>query len=121
MAGQTVYRQGWKLEEIPWDAFQPAEVEPGLLAAVKAAALVEYNAPDYVTYLKRVFHDSGQETLDAIDLWGREESQHGQALGRWAEIADPGFKLDVAFARFRAGYKPAHFSDLDSKGSVRGS
>ncbi|HKD48834.1 MAG TPA: ferritin-like domain-containing protein [Rhizomicrobium sp.] len=121
MAGQTVYRQGWKLEEIPWDAFQRAAVEPGLLAAIKAAALVEYNAPDYVTYLKRVFRDSGQETLDAIDLWGQEESQHGRALGRWAEIADPGFKLDEAFTRFRTGYKPAHFSDPDAKGSVRGS
>jgi hypothetical protein len=121
MAGQTVYRQGWKLDEIPWGAFQPAAVDPGLLAAVKAAALVEYNAPDYVTYLKRVFRDSGQDTLDAIDRWGQEEGQHGQALGRWAEMADPGFKMEEAFARFRKGYTPAHFHDLEAKGSVRGS
>src|ERR1700689_3367633 len=121
MAAQTVYRQGWKLDEIPWGAFQPGAVDPGLLSAVKAAALVEYNAPDYVTYLKRVFHDSGQDTLDAIEQWGREESQHGQALSRWAETADPGFKMEEAFARFRKGYTPAHFSDLEAKGSVRGS
>ena len=25
---------------------------------------------------------------------GREESQHGRALGRWAEMADPNFKLE---------------------------
>ncbi len=121
MAAQTVYRQGWKLDEIPWGAFQPGAVDPGLLAAVKAAALVEYNAPDYVIYLKRVFHDSGQDTLDAIEQWGREESQHGQALSRWAETADPGFKMEEAFARFRKGYTPAHFSDQEAKGSVRGS
>lgn len=121
MAAQTVYRQGWKLEEISWASFQPAAVEPGLLAAVKAAALVEYNAPDYVTYLTRVFRDSGPETLDAIELWGQEESQHGRALGRWAETADPSFKMQDAFARFRKGYTPAHFADLEAKGSVRGS
>jgi rubrerythrin len=121
MAAQTVYRQGWKLDEIPWSAFQAHAVEPGMLAAVKAAALVEYNAPDYVTYLTRVFRNSGQDTLDLIEQWGAEESQHGRALGRWAEMADPGFLMEEAFARFRKGYTPAHFSDLEAEGSVRGS
>ncbi len=92
-----------------------------MLAAIKAAALVEYNAPDYVTYLKRVFCDSGPQMLADIERWGAEESQHGRALGRWAETADPNFRLEAAFARFRKGYRPAHFSDLDAKGSVRGS
>ena len=121
MAAQTVYRQGWKLDEIPWSAFQAHAVEPGMLAAVKAAALVEYNAPDYVTYLKRVFRNSGGDTLDLIEQWGGEESQHGRALGRWAEMADPGFRMEEAFARFRKGYTPAHFSDQEAEGSVRGS
>ena len=80
-----------------------------MLAAIKAAALVEYNAPDYVTYLKRVFRDAGPETLACIERWGEEESQHGRALGRWAEMADPAFKLEEAFARFRKGYTPPHF------------
>ena len=121
MAAQTVYRQGWKLDEIPWSAFQAHAVEPGMLSAVKAAALVEYNAPDYVTYLKRVFRNSGQDTLDWIEQWGAEESQHGRALGRWAEMADPGFRMEDAWARFRKGYTPAHFSDQEAEGSVRGS
>jgi hypothetical protein len=121
MAAQTVYRQGWKLDEVPWDAFQPAAVDPELLAAVKAAALVEYNAPEYVTYLQRVFRDSGEEILSAIELWGQEESQHGRALARWAETADPGFRMEDAFARFRKGYTPAHFTDVKAEGSVRGS
>lgn len=121
MAAQTVYHQGWKLDEVSWEAFQPEAVDPTMLAAIKAAALVEYNAPDYVTYLKRVFHDSGAETLANIERWGQEESQHGRALGRWAETADPNFKLEDAFARFRRGYTPAHFADPEAEGSVRGS
>ena len=121
MTAETVYRQGWKLDDVRWDAFQPRAVDPIMLAAIKAAALVEYNAPDYVTYLKRVFRDAGAETLDDIERWGHEESQHGRALGRWAETADPSFKLEEAFARFRQGYVPAHFADLNAEGSVRGS
>ncbi len=109
MAAQTVYHQGWKLEDVSWDAFQPALVDSTLLAAIKAAALVEYNAPDYVTYLKRVFRNSGTDTLEWIETWGAEESQHGRALGRWAETADPHFKLEEAFARFREGLQPRTF------------
>jgi len=72
MAAQTVYHQGWKLDDVSWDAFKPALVDSTLLAAIKAAALVEYNAPDYVTYLKRVFRDSGNDTLEWIERWGAE-------------------------------------------------
>src|ERR1019366_1115777 len=79
MAAQTVYHQGWTLDEVSWDAFQPEAVDSIMLASIKAAALVEYNAPDYVTYLKRVFHDSGAETLANIERWGQEEGQHGRA------------------------------------------
>ena len=109
MTVATVYKQGWTLDEVHWDWFDPTRVEPGLLAAVKAAALVEFNAPDYVTYLKRVFHDAGPQTLATIEQWGAEEGQHGKALGRYAEMADPTFRMDEAFARFRKGYTPAHF------------
>ncbi|MBV9548449.1 MAG: ferritin-like domain-containing protein, partial [Alphaproteobacteria bacterium] len=119
MTGATVYKQGWTLDEVHWDWFDPSRVDAGLLAAVKSAALVEYNAPDYVAYLKRVFHDAGPETLAAIEQWGIEESQHGNALGRYAEMADPGFSMAEAFARFRKGYTPAHFTERT--GSVRGS
>jgi hypothetical protein len=119
MTVAPVYKQGWGMDDIHWSLFDPAKVEPALLAAVKAAALVEYNAPDYVTYLKRVFAGSNSPTVAAIEQWGREEAQHGRALGRWAELADPSFKLEDAFARFRKGYTPAHFTG--GEGSVRGS
>jgi hypothetical protein len=120
MTAATVYHQGWTLADIRWHLFDASAVEPTMLAAIKAAALVEYNAPDYVSYLKRVFRDSPPETLGWIERWGTEEHQHGTALGRWAETADPDFKLQEAFARFRKGYTPSHFAQGDSA-SVRGS
>jgi len=119
MSDGAVYKQGWSLDDIAWERFDASKVEPWLLTAIKAAALVEFNAPDYVTYLRRVFADAGQEMIGAIEQWGAEETQHGRALGRWAELADPSFKLDETFARFRQGYRPEHFSG--SGGSVRGS
>jgi rubrerythrin len=120
MADGAVYNAGWTLDDVQWSRFDPSKVEPNLLAAMKAASLVEYNAADYVTYLKRVLKDSGPETAASIELWGREEVQHGQALGRWAEMADPSFNFMEAFERFHAGYKPPHFASDDTV-SVRGS
>jgi hypothetical protein len=120
MTGTTVYKQGWTLDDVDWSAFDRAKAQPWMIAAIKAAALVEYNAPDYVSYLKRVFRDAGPVTLNAIEQWGCEESQHGRALGRWAEMADPTFNLEAAFARFRSGYQPSHFAD-GATTSIRGS
>jgi hypothetical protein len=120
MTVAPVYKQGWTMDDVHWSLFDPSRVEPSLLAAVKAAALVEYNAPDYVTYLKRVFADAGPQVLASLDQWGQEEAQHGRALGRWAEMADPAFKLEDAFVRFRKGYTAPHFAG-DEGGSVRGS
>ena len=118
MTAEPVYKQGWSPDDIAWDKFDRAKAEPWLVAAIKSAALVEYNAPDYVGYLKRVFPDPAFHPI--IEQWGREESQHGRVLGRWAELADPSFDLEEAFARFRAGYRPAHFDGNEAL-SVRGS
>jgi hypothetical protein len=115
----VLYKAGWTLDDVDWSKFDASKVDPDLLCAVKAAALVEFNAPDYVTYLRRIYAEGRPEAIPDIERWGDEEVQHGRALGRWAEIADPSFNLDEAFARFRAGYRPEHF-DGDG-GSVRGS
>ena len=120
MLDSKVYKQGWSLDDIDWTQFDASKVAPWMLTAIKAAALIEFNAPDYVIYLKRVFKDDGPEILADIEQWGREESQHGRALGRWVEMADPNFKLDENFARFRKGYRPSHF-DKTEDASVRGS
>ncbi len=111
-------RDHWTLDTIDWQAFDRTKVDPVLLANMRAASLVEANAQDYVEYLRRVFKGD-PETMAVLERWGTEEVQHGAALGRWAELADPTFNFAEAFARFRAGYKPEHFVNAD--GSVRGS
>lgn len=106
----------WTLEDIAWHDFDASKVDADILRAVKAAALVEYNAPDYVTYLCNVFADK-PEIKQVIHQWGREEVQHGQALARWATLADPSFDFELAMARFRRGYS----IPTDAIESVRGS
>ncbi len=106
----------WTMDDIEWDRFDPACVDGELVKAVKAAALVEFNAPDYVSYLCGVFKED--ETLKAaIVQWGKEEAQHGRALARWARLADPRFDFDKAFKEFRA----IQNIDTDAAISRRGS
>lgn len=119
MTDGVIYAAGWTLEDVDWSRFEPAKVDRHLLAAVKAAALVEYNAPDYVTYLKRVYQGAPDSTIRRIEHWGEEEIQHGLALARWAELADTSFDFNRAFARFRTKYRPVHFDSADR--SIRGS
>ncbi len=90
----------WTLDRINWGAFEKSKVDPEILKAVKAAALVEFNAPDYVSYLCNVFHDD-EAVQQNIEQWGREEAQHGRALAAWAKLADPSFDFEGAFERFR--------------------
>lgn len=119
MPDGAVYQAGWTLDDIPWSHFDASRIDPTLLRAVKAASLVEYNAPDYVQYLSRVYRSASPEIVRDIERWGNEEIQHGLALGRWAELADPAFNFQAAFARFHALYRAPHFARGD--GSVRGS
>ncbi len=106
----------WSPEELPWEAFDPGRVDPGLIPLVKAASMVESNGRDYAAYLNRVFADDAQ-VCDMMNGWAHEEVQHGVVLGRWAALAEPGFDYDAALARFRAGY--AIQTDVDA--SIRGS
>jgi hypothetical protein len=119
MTDGKVYEAGWTLDDVDWAGFDPSKVSPALLAAVKAASLVEYNAPDYVAYLKRVYKDAPESNIRRIEHWGEEEIQHGLALARWAELADPHFDFQTAFGRFRSLYRVPHFER--GTGSVRGS
>ena len=106
----------WSLETIDWSRFDPSKVDPEILRNIKAAALVERNGGDYGTYLGRIFADDPEFSALA-DVWASEEVQHGMALGRWAQTADPGWDFEAAFARFRAGYR----LPLEATESVRGS
>ncbi len=106
----------WTLDDIPWQRFDAARVDPEIVKIAKAASMVEANGDDYATYLCNVFHDDPEFQRDAVD-WAREEVQHGAALARWAKLADPNFDFEASFARFTAGYKIA----VGSARSVRGS
>lgn len=106
----------WTLDDIPWQSFDPSKVNAEVLKVIKAAALVERNGADYGLYLANVFHDDA-EFKAAADIWAVEEEQHGLALGRWAEMADPDFNLEVAFDRFKELYR----IPVESEESVRGS
>jgi len=106
----------WTLDDIPWERFDRSKVDPEILRIVKAASLVEQNGGDYSVYLCNVFADDADFQAVAR-RWGAEEIQHGQALGRWAMMADPEFDHGAASARFTAGFRVP----LDAAQSVRGS
>jgi rubrerythrin len=106
----------WTLDDIPWERFDATRVTPDLVAVVKTASLVEANSGDYVTYLENVFADD-PAFRDAARQWGEEEAQHGAALARWAELADPDFSFERSLAEFRRGYR----LPLEATTSVRGS
>src|SRR5215472_6964665 len=58
MSAGTVFAAGWTLEDVDWSKFDATKVDAALLATVKGASLVEYNADEYVSYLTRVFKDA---------------------------------------------------------------
>jgi len=107
---------GWTLDTIAWDRFDASKVDAEIVRNIKAAAMVERNGGDYGIYLGRVFADDPAFVED-VQRWVGEEIQHGMALGRWAQLADPTWDFEAAFERFRAGYR----LPLDATASVRGS
>jgi hypothetical protein len=110
----------WRIDDVRWDQFDRSKLDPSLVVLVKAAAMVERNGPDYGTYLNRVFNDD-PALREAADNWALEEVQHGDALGRWAMLADPEWDYEAAFARYKAGYDlPLHAADTSVRGSRSG-
>ena len=82
----------WTLDDIPWERFDRAKVDPDILRIVKAASLVEQNGADYAHYLCNVFADDP-------GFPGR-----GAALGRGGDPARPGAR-PLGGAR-RSGLRP---------------
>jgi hypothetical protein len=106
----------WRIDDVAWSRFDPTKVDPATVLLVKAAAMVERNGRDYATYLTRVFGDDPDFRQAALN-WAEEEVQHGDALGKWAALADPAWDYEAAFARYREGYRVP----IDVDASVRGS
>jgi rubrerythrin len=89
----------WNIDDLPWSAFRADKVDSELLRMAKAASMVEHNGWAYARYLSEVFHDD-EEFKRIAWQWAEEEVQHGQALARWAKMADPEFDFEGAFGRF---------------------
>jgi len=106
----------WSLNDIPWHAFDASKASPDLVSLAKAASMVEYNGQDYARYLNEVFADD-EEFKPVVKQWAEEEVQHGMALRKWAELADPSFDFDRCFKDFTTGYKLPQ----NVQASVRGS
>jgi hypothetical protein len=109
----------WRIEDVAWDTFDPKAVDPALVPLVKAAAMVERNGRDYALYLNGVFCDD-PDFRQAVDVWADEEVQHGDALAKWATLADPAWDFTAAFVRYRAGYKVKTDADASIRGSRTG-
>lgn len=106
----------WSLDDIAWNKFDRSKVDPTILRVIKAASLVEGNGQDYADYLCNVFHDD-PEFQALAQRWAVEEVQHGLALGRWANLADPTFDFETRRARFTEGFRVP----IDQQESIRGS
>lgn len=109
----------WQIDQVAWDRFDASKVDPDVVPIVKAAAMVEKNGIEYALYLNNVFHDD-PDFRQAADYWAVEEVQHGDALGRWAMLADPAWDYDAAFARYKAGYVIETTRDTSIRGSRTG-
>ncbi len=105
----------WTLDDISWDTFDRSKISPELVSVVKAASMVEHNGRDYARYLEEVFKDD-PEFIKVAWSWAEEEVQHGKALRKWAELADPDFDFEKCFKTFTDGYK----LPVNVKKSVRG-
>lgn len=106
----------WTLDDINWQKFDPSKVTPDMVSLVKAACMVEHNGYDYAKYLCGVFADD-DGFKQVAGQWAEEEVQHGRALRKWAELADPSFDFDKSFKAFTEGYQ----LQLDVEASIRGS
>ncbi|WP_428391981.1 ferritin-like domain-containing protein [Lichenicoccus sp.] len=106
----------WRIDDMAWEQFDASRVDPEIVLLVKAASVVERNGTDYATYLKNVFTDDPDFRM-AAQNWSVEEVQHGDALGRWAMLAEPSWDYPAAFARYRAAYS----IPIEVDASVRGS
>ncbi len=109
----------WRLDDIHWSKFDASKVDPHVLSALKTAALVEFNSPDYVSYLHKVFADQ-PEVCQEIARWGHEERQHGEVLRKWVELADPDFDFELALQTFKSLYRVDTEVEVSKRGSQAG-
>ena len=70
----------WTLDDIPWERFDAAAVDPGMVAVVKAAAMVEFNGADYASYLCNVFAGDDEFCAAARRTFSTNLRDHNEAV-----------------------------------------
>lgn len=109
----------WNLDDIDWSLFDRTRIDDEIVPIVKAASMVEFNGGVYADYLCNIFHDD-EAFKEAARNWAQEEIQHGVALRRWAELADPSFDFDASFKRFADTITLPMDIDRSVRGSLSG-
>ena len=109
----------WNLDDIDWSLFDRTRIDDEIVPIVKAASMVEFNGGVYADYLCNIFHDD-EAFKEAARNWAQEEVQHGEALRRWAELADPSFDFDASFKRFADTITLPMDIDRSVRGSLSG-
>ena len=104
MTGEGWEMKRWTLDDIPWDRFDATKVVADIVPVIKTASLVEYNSGDYAAYLRIMSSLTIRPSKPPRTPGRRKSEQHGEALGRWAETADPGFDFEASFRRFVDGF-----------------
>lgn len=106
----------WDIQDINWSCYSPHQISANLVHIITTTCLVESRADLYSSYLLSVFH-SQIEWHQKIRIWHQEESQHGQVLRKWAELANPNFNFENSYREYIRDV-PYHSLDMHS---VRGS
>jgi hypothetical protein len=111
----------WRIEQVGWDRFDPAKLNPEVVPLVKAAAMVERNGDDYAVYLKRVFSDDPDFPARRRRVGGGGGAARRRARAAGPCLADPAWDYRAAFERYRAGYKINTEVDASIRAAARAS
>jgi hypothetical protein len=88
-------RVRWRLEDLPWERFEPAGVTPGLRGLVKQMAFSESATFSATQRFMQAFSDDVDFT-QWLSVWFYEETRHPHLLSRWLALAGETFDDDLA-------------------------
>jgi hypothetical protein len=109
----------WTISDIPWTLFDRPLVDEGHVILAKVAAIIEENAADQgVDYLSRVF--CGDDFVEEIRNWGRDERRHGKVLARYCELVDPDYHFGRSYGAYCRKYRVNTAVEQSSRGSHAG-
>jgi hypothetical protein len=112
--------QPWLASDFDYAPVDVGAIPDGVLHVLQTTALVESRADQYADYLRAVFASRGPEWIEAIDIWNHEERQHGQALRRLCEAADPDYRFEASMDTYLATTGYHRCDGASVRGSIAG-